>query len=122
MTRKEQRAQRLMPGGMPRYVRVYDNGVGDRYTVCFTKKPILRHPQLGTSFMFLGMNENPSHPQGIGQHGEAPQPIDLNKRGFAPAMGRRCHLGKRIPFTELPDECQRVVLSDYVSLWNLTND
>jgi hypothetical protein len=34
-------------------------------------------------------------------------------------MGRKNHLGKRIPFNQLPADCQRLVLSDYRSIWNL---
>ena len=32
---------------------------------------------------------------------------------------RKCHLGTRIPFTDLPEDCQRLVVSDYMDLWNL---
>jgi len=43
----------------------------------------------------------------------------VNKAGFAPAMGRKNHLGKRIPFSELPPDCQRLVMQDYREIWNL---
>ena len=42
LTKKEQkqkeREERLVPNGVPRYIRCYDMGEGqfDRYTVCYT--------------------------------------------------------------------------------------
>lgn len=53
-------------------------------------------------------------------HGEHQTQIDVNKSGFAPAMGRRNHLGKRIPFSELPKDCQTVVRNDYADLWSIS--
>jgi len=44
---------------------------------------------------------------------------DVNKAGFAPAIGRKCHLGKRIAFADLPPDCRKLVLSDYKEIWNL---
>jgi hypothetical protein len=70
-------------------------------------------------FQHVGMSANPFHPQGVGQHGEHPQQIDVNEWGFAPAMGRKNHLGKRIPFVELPHDCQTLVLGDYREIWGL---
>lgn len=117
MTHKEQRAQRLMPAGVPRYVRVYDNGGEsyDQYTVVFSGRYAGRTP--GTCD-YLGMSAEPFHPCGFGQHGEARHVIDA-PLGWPPAMGRSCHLGKRIPFTDLPEPCQQLVVSDYKALWNL---
>lgn len=34
-------------------------------------------------------------------------------------MGRKNHLGKRIPFSALPDECKGVIIRDYKELWSL---
>lgn len=115
--RKQQRRESLLPGGAPKYVRVYDNGgeTFDRYTVLFTGRYAGR-PVGRTEY--VGMSENPCHPQGFGQHGEIEGVPDA-QRGWPPAIGRKCHLGKRIAFTDLPDECQRVVMSDYIDLWNL---
>jgi hypothetical protein len=65
------------------------------------------------------MSASPFHPQGFGQHGESKRQIDVNKSGFAPAMGRKNHLGTRIPFYALPMDCQNLVLRDYRNIWNL---
>lgn len=115
--RKQQRRESLLPAGVPKYVRVYDNGgeTFDRYTVLFTGRYAGR-PVGRTEY--VGMSENPCHPQGFGQHGETEGVPDA-PHGFAPAIGRKCHLGKRIAFTDLPDQCQRVVMSDYIDLWSL---
>lgn len=45
----------------------------------------------------LAMSEKPFHPVGFGQHVSA-QPGE--------------HLGKLIKFSDLPDDCQRLVISD----------
>ena len=76
-------------------IRIYDNGGAsfDRYTVVFMNEP---EYQPGT-FMALGMSEHPFHPQGFGQH-------------CAAMPGR--HLGKRIKFEDLPEDCQKLVKQD----------
>ena len=124
------RIKTLLPNGLPKCIRAYDNGgvenggSVDRYTVIYTGK----YRTLGTKrgdarnvgwFQYVGMSESPFHPQGVGMHGEHSQQIDVNKWGFAPAMGRKNHLGKRIPFNQLPADCQTLVLNDYRSIWNL---
>lgn len=78
-------------------IRCYDNGgvTIDRYTVVFMDSP--EHDRLFTA---LAMDESPFHPQGFGQHTEA-------------RPGR--HLGKRIKFTDLPADCQRLVDQEYTS-------
>jgi len=105
---------------IPKHVRIYDNGGSsvlggtvDRYTVVFTG----RYRGKGY-FQYVGMSGAPRHPQGFCQHGEHRTQIDVNRWGWAPAMGRRCHLGKRIPFEQLPIDCQRVVKIDYHKIWN----
>lgn len=119
MNEKQCRVERLMPGGVPRWVRCYDNGgdTCDRYTVVFTgryKKGVSRE------FMYLGMSEKPFHPQGFGQRGETQfKPCDVNKSGFAPAIGRKNHLGTRIAFETLPQDCKVAVIQDYRQLWYL---
>lgn len=104
-----ERVERLMPGGVPRYVHCYDNGgeTADRYTVVFTGR--YRH-KTGGSFWHLGMSALPFHPQGIGQHGESERQIDR------PTYS---HLGKRVRFTVLPADCQRAVRQTYRALWDL---
>jgi hypothetical protein len=98
------RTAALMPAGIPRYVRCYDNGgeTADRYTVVYTR---IKGPS-----QYLGMSAEPFHPQGIGQHGEADRPIDRPTSS---------HLGKRIPFKTLPPDCRKAVLNDYRQLWSL---
>jgi hypothetical protein len=99
----------LLPDGVPKYVRCYDNGGAsfDRYTVVFTGR--YTH-KTGGSFWYVGMSSSPFNPQGFGQHGEHRNPIDR------PAYG---HLGKKIKFTDLPDDCQKLVLETYTDLWDL---
>mgnify|MGYP001610865815 CR=1 FL=1 len=109
-------AKTLEAGQAARFVRCYDNEGRsfDRYTVVFTGR--YRH-KTGGVFWHVGMSTMPFHPQGFGQHGESMQQIDVNKSGFAPAIGRRNHLGKRIPFAALPDDCRKLVVQDILNLW-----
>jgi len=73
-------------------IGVYDNGgkTADRYTVVYNQKS-------GGMHECLGMSENPSHPQGFGQHSTC-------------QLGS--HLGKKIKLTDLPEACQKVVKQD----------
>jgi len=102
MTREE----RLMPNGIPRWIRCYDMGEDycwDRYTVVYTS--------VNGYYPYVGMGSNPFHPQGFGQHGEGPLgPIDRPKYS---------HLGKKIGFKSLPIDCQKLVIEDYKEIWNL---
>ena len=110
-----------MPGGIPRYVRCYDNGgeTCDRYTAVFTGK----YKKGNGWFQYIGRSDKPFRPTGFGQHGETQwKPCDVNKSGFAPAIGRKNHLGKRIRFDELPLDCKRAVISDYIQLWSLQKE
>lgn len=103
------RVARLLPGGVPRYVHCYDNGgeTFDRYTVCFTGR--YRH-KTDRQQWYVGMSAHPFHPQGFGQHGESAQPIDYP---------RYSHLGRKIKFSDLPPDCQRLIVGDYLYLWDL---
>ena len=76
-------------------IRCYDNGgqTVDRYTVVYMDFP---ERQRGF-FLSLGMSEDPSHPQGFGQHSVA-------------MLG--AHLGRRVPFETLPESCRRVIEAD----------
>jgi hypothetical protein len=56
------------------------------------------------------MSGAPFHPQGFGQHGESETIIDR------PTYG---HLGKKITFADLPEDCQKLVISDYRYYWQL---
>ena len=120
MTKKaQQRRARLIHNGKPVHVRCYDQGVNkcaDHYTVCF----VGRYPKDGREFMYLAMSEHPFHPQGFGQHGwtTGASADALNGR-WAPRIGRRCHLGVRIPFDDLPTDCKALVLREYKALWRI---
>lgn len=103
------RTERFFKNGIPKYVRCYDNGgeTADRYTVVYTGR--YRH-MTGGEFLYIAMSGYPTHPQGIGQHGGSRNLIDRPKYA---------HLGKKISFDALPEDCQRVVLFDYRELWNI---
>lgn len=117
MTKKQlARRERLLPSGEPRYVRCYDNdGFGDRYTVVFSRADKF-YPK--GWYPYLAMSKDPFHPQGIGLHGEHTRIIDAVK-GRPPAVGRKCHLGRRIPFSALPPDCRELTLRDYCAYWGL---
>lgn len=122
MTKTQQaRKQRLMPGGIPRYVRCYDNGdtpeaTVDRYTAVFIGR-YSGHPH--GNHEILAMSGAPFHPQGFCQHTEG---TDTLNGKWPPAIGRKNHLGVRIPFMMLPEPCRRVVLEDYRELWGLVDN
>jgi hypothetical protein len=103
------RELQLMPDGIPRYIRCYDNQgeTADRYTVVFTGH--YRKSQRD-DFVYVGMNAYPFDPQGIGQHGFSDSLIDR------PTYS---HLGKKITFQDLPKDCKKAVLLDYKGIWNI---
>jgi hypothetical protein len=114
----------LMRGSsVPKYIRIYDNGgkTFDRYTAIYTGK---YRNRIGNEFekgwfQHRAMSANPFHPQGVGISGESATQIDVNKWGFAPMVGKSNHLGKRINFSDLPMDCQQLVISDYKEIWGL---
>ena len=133
---KAQRLQNLLPNGIPRWVRCYDNGgmdnekggmdneksgSADRYTVCFTGRTATERSKGNPNYYpYRAMSSDPYHPQGIGLWGSVPNHhCDVNKFGFAPMIGRKNHLGTRIPFHNLPKDCQKLVLQDYKEVWKL---
>ena len=107
--RQTLRLQSLLPAGMPRKIRVYDNcgETADRYTVVFTGN---YRAKTGGVFWYLGMSGAPFHPQGIGCSGEHDRQIDR------PTYS---HIGKRVKWDTLPSDCQRAVLNTYCDLWDL---
>jgi hypothetical protein len=119
----------LLPGGVPRYVRCYDNGGPDvpggscdRYTVCFTGRAASEGSrETGRDYPYLAMSGSPFHPQGFGQHGSTKaRAADCTGSSWAgPSIGRRCHLGTRVRFEDLPADCRKLVLSDYKEIWKL---
>jgi hypothetical protein len=129
MNKKQQaRMNSLFVNGnpkIPKYVRVYDNGgimaggTIDRYTIVFSGNYRKRLPngQFDCWIQVLGMSESPCHPQGFCQHSEYEHPIDT-KNGWSIPIGRKNHLGKRIPFEALNESCRAIVLDDYRDIWN----
>jgi len=83
-------------------IKCYDNDGKsyDRYTVVFAEK-------INGSYTFIGMSANPSHPLGFGQCDQSSSRIDL------PTFS---HLGKRVDFEKLPNDCQTWVKQIYEEL------
>ena len=106
---KTQRKDVLIPNGIPRYIRCYDNEgkTFDRYTVVYTGRY-----RKNDDFLYVGMSANPFDAQGFGQHGWSHYPIDR------PTYG---HLGKKITFADLPDDCRELVIRDYMFIWKLNS-
>jgi len=103
------RYKALMPDGIPRYVRCYDNRgrSADRYTVCFVGR---YREKTDGHWLYVTMDEKPFHPQGIGLSGADTCRIDY------PSYQ---HLGTKIRFTDLPEDCQKLVVERYMSLWDI---
>jgi len=98
-----ERAERLMPGGVPRYIRVWEHPTSaEQYCIVFTKKTLDRGV-----FMSLGLSAQPFHPWGICQHSETRFPNGSKE------------WGKRIKFEDLSADCQRLVIDDYKYIWDL---
>lgn len=118
------RLARLMPAGVPRYVRCYDNGgkSADRYTVCFTGRAATeRSTGYAPEYPYRSMSADPFAPQGFGQWGSTKhRAADACPGSWGGvAIGRKCHLGRRIRFEDLPEDCRKLVLSDYREVWQL---
>ena len=114
----EMRRQALMPGGVPRWIRVYDDGCsGDRYTVVYTGAAAAK--RCGGDYPYRSMSAAPYHPQGVCMWSTSPHHAVDAGSVWPPAVGRSNWLGKRITFQDLPADCQRVVLDDYTRLWEL---
>lgn len=118
----------LLPAGIPRWIRCYDNGgvdAGgsiDQYTVVFTGQAApMRSSGTATQWPYLAMNAAPFHPQGFGQHGFSEhQPCDVTGKSWGGVpIGRKNHLGTRIHFIDLPTDCQKLVFDDYLATWTL---
>lgn len=101
------RKQRLLPDGIPRYIRCYDNGgkTFDRFTCVFTGRYSGR-----SGCDYLGMSSYPYSPLGFGQHGWNETVIDRPKYS---------HLGSPIDFKELPNDVQNCILETYEEFWKL---
>jgi hypothetical protein len=103
------RLSSLIPNGIPKYVRIYDNKgkTADRFTVVFTGNYPTKYYYKS---MYIGMSEQPTHPQGVYCRDFANDAIDR------PSYGR---LGKKINFNDLPPICQETVIEDYKTLWQI---
>ena len=110
---KQERYDSLLPEGKPKWIRCYDNQgkTFDRYTVVFTGR--YTHKTNG-SFWYVGMSTNPFHPQGFGQHGESER-MPIDKPTYS-------HIGKKIKFENLPEDCKKLVIQDYLYLWDFTDE
>ena len=106
------RVERLYNELSPRYIRCYDNNgtTHDRYTVVFTKKRNGGNKYKLGEFVYVGMSKNPYHPFGFYQHGFSDCAIDH------PSYS---HLGKKIKFLDLPDDCQKAIIDEYNELWKI---
>lgn len=106
------RIKRLFPDREPRYVRCYDNGdkTQDRYTVVFTGR-YAKKVQGIPVFDYLGMSDAPFHPQGVGMHGETNY-IPVDRPTYK-------HLGKKIKFSDLPNDCKECAIQTYKSIWKI---
>lgn len=87
-------------------LRCYDNGgkTVDRYTVVYMNQCETASGWTSTRgplYESVGMSGAPFHPQGVAQHSLA-------------AIGE--HLGERIPFASLPDNCRKLVLGDLLAI------
>lgn len=91
-------------------VAIFDNDgrTFDRYTAIYLYEPVYTD-----RYFYVAMSERPFHPQGFGQHGE--MVLYANELAQLRAgKGQRlfAHLGKRIKFSDLPEDCQRLVIHD----------
>lgn len=115
-----ERVARLLPGGVPRNVRCYDNGgeTADRFTVIFTGRYRSRTAGEGVG---IGASADPYYPLGVGMTftWRGPAPDVIGNAWGGPALGRRCHLGKRVSFESLPPDVRRFALEIYRSIWAL---
>lgn len=111
MKKRQDRFERLMPNGIPRYIRIYDNGgkTFDRYTAVFAGNFKDRDGQC----FVLSLSSNPKSSQGVNMFDIFDHIIDY------PTYS---HLGKKITFNDLPDDCKDIVISDYFDIWNLIEE
>lgn len=102
------RQESLLPNGIPKYIRVYDHPTSyDRYTVVFTGR--YKGREYG-GCDYVAMSDDPFSPQGFCIHGGENHIID--KPSYK-------HLGKKISYEDLPDDCKEIVMRDYKEIWRL---
>lgn len=83
-------------------IKCYDNGGKsyDRYAVVFAEK-------INGSYVFVGMSSNPNRPMGFAMCDQSDNRIDI------PSYS---HLGRRVDFEKLPNDCQVWVKQIYEEL------
>jgi len=88
----------------------YDNAGEsfDRFTAVHT---VPNGSGAGIWFDYVGMSENPFSPLGFGQHGE------INADNVPDITKKDTHLGRRIPFSDMPKDCQNLVRQDLKNLF-----
>jgi hypothetical protein len=81
-------------------IKIYDNGgkTCDRYTIIFLQRKT-RYTTDGQLYEALASSDNPFHPLGFGHHVEC----------LAPSKQSGKFLGKKIKFTDLPEQVQQFV-------------
>lgn len=101
------RMKALMPDGVPRYIRCYDNGgvTADRYTVCFTGR--YRHKSLG-EYLYLTMSNDRSVESIRARSPSLSVSIPLAAARFVKA------LVKRSMFSVCPAAFERSKMPEYV--------
>ena len=108
--RPRRAGKRWLEGAPPEVLDVFDNGgkTADRYTVFFGGSLLVRKgnyagPSLVNLYVpYLGMSENPSHPQGVGMWGEL---------SAYEVVSYRYKCGReRIRWADLPDAVRECVL------------
>ena len=106
----------LMPNGIPRWVRIYkaegQDVSWDEYTAVFTGAACAKacggHP-------YMGIGNSGQYYHGSDNN----HAIDVNKDGFAPAVGRKNHLGRRVRFEDLNADVQNTIREEYIACWNI---
>lgn len=118
--------RRTLNTNVDKLCRCYDNGgcdkggSFDRYTVVYTSQFKRYLHKTARQVWYVAMSTYPFHPQGFGQHGEAPTFIDARCNSWGPvSVGKKNHLGTRILFKDLPKDCKKLVLSDLRDLHNV---
>ena len=84
-------------------IECWDNGgkTADRFTIAISG---LMSVEDEPYTYFLGASKNPYHPQGVGQHSN-----EMPVSEYESFRGGWQHLGKRVMFTDLPEEVQKFV-------------
>jgi len=111
---QQNRVDRLMPGGVPRYVRIYDAGseYQDRYTIVYSGAAVAK--ACGGEHPYTSLTR-----WACSYHGSCDEAVDSLLGARPPVIGRKNHLGRRIAFAELPECCKEFVLEEYKEYWSI---